>query len=220
MKLEDYIKRHTQEAEAAQNAPQVEGVPMASKTLDALAVQLDADRYQAARDLLEDGIDAGEPPADLLHRLTVAVFGEHSPQESKLAETIKAKPGGPELAIATIRGHKAIIRAELKKLQALSQPLMDDLKRLDDEERALSRAAGDTVNKALLEIMEAATAPEPPDLRTLTELYSRYHMNRQAMGLLYGVIADTARKRTGEFDLVAAQHLTELQERVLEAVTA
>lgn len=195
-------------------------MPTEPKTLDAVAEQFDAEKYREIVALLDEGIEAGEPPADVLHRLTIATYGENSPQAAKLAETIKAKPGGPELAIATIRAHKAIIRAELKKLQALSKSLMDDLTRLDDEERAVSRAAGDMVNKALLEIMEAATAPEPPDLRTLTELYSRYHMNRQAMGLLYGVIADTARKRAGEFDLVAAQHLTELQRQVLEAVTA
>jgi len=220
MKLEEYIKQHTKEVEVTQDAPQMEGVPMASKTLDALAAKLDADRYQAARDLLEDGIEAGEPPADLLHRLTVEVFGEHSPQASKLAETMTAKPGGPELAIATIRAHKAIIRGELKKLQALSKPLMDDLARLDDEERDVRQAAGDMVNKALLEIMEAATSPEPPTLHTLADLYTRHKGNRRAMGLLYGVIADTARKTAGELDMVDAQHLMELQEQALEAVKA
>lgn len=86
--------------------------------------------------------------------------------------------------------------------------------------RVLIRAAGDMVNKALLEIMEAATSPEPPTLHTLADLYTRHKGNRRAMGLLYGVIADTARKTAGELDMVDAQHLMELQEQALEAVKA
>lgn len=214
MNLQDWLRQGPQETQ------EVENVPTEPKTLDAVAAQFDAEKYREIVVLLDEGIEAGEPPADVLHRLTIATYGENSPQAAKLAETIKAKPGGPELAIATIRAHKAIIRAELKKLQALSKPLMDDLARLDDEERDVRQAAGDMVNKALLEIMEAATSPEPPTLHTLADLYTRHKGNRRAMGLLYGVIADTARKTAGELDMVDAQHLMELQEQALEAVKA
>ena len=214
MNLQEWLRQGPQETQ------EVESVPTEPKTLDAVAAQFDAEKYREIVALLDEGIEAGEPPADVLQRLTIATYGENSPQAAKLAETVKTAPGGPELAIATIRAHKAIIRAELKKLQALSKPLMDDLARLDDEERDVRQAAGDMVNKALLEIMEVATSPEPPTLHTLADLYTRHKGNRRAMGLLYGVIADTARQTAGELDMVDAQHLMELQEQALEAVKA
>lgn len=214
MNLQEWLKQDMQETQEAINAP------MEPQTLDALAAQFDAEKYREIVALLDEAIEAGAKPADVLQRLTVATYGENSPQAAKLAETVKAAPGGPELAIATIRAQKAIIRAQQKKLAALSKSLVDDLARLDNEEIAIARTAGDMVNKALLEIMEAATSPEPPTLHTLADLFARHRGNRRAMGLLYGLVTDTLQKTALDLDMVDTQHLMELQRQVLEAVTA
>lgn len=221
MNLEQYA---AQQAQKTQQAPQVPTAPQAPQPLDIVAAQLDAEKHHALLAHLDKAIKEGGRPADVLQSLTVAAFGEGSPQATTLKAAIDAEtcPGGHELAIASIRRQKAAIRAAQKKLTEQGKALADELARLDESEQDITRdkveAGG--IDRALLDVMQLCTAPEPPTLHALAELFHKHKGRRAAMGLFYGMLEDMTRKDAGRLDMVDYQSLLELKKQVLEAVTA
>lgn len=211
MKPEDYVKQY------AQDNVEVVKVPTQQKTLEELAADFEEEKNGALVTLLDAELSDDFRPDDVLHRLAVATFGEHSSQAAAV-EKAMIGPGGPELAIATIEAQKTMIRNRIKKLNEMISKLNGDLKRLDVEEHDIKIFARDTLDKAFTEIMEASLSPEPPTLAELTALYERHKGNRRAMGLLCGLIGDVAREHLQAFNMVDTLHMKELQERVIKSM--
>ena len=208
MKPEDYVMQYAQDNVEA---------PAQRKTLEELAADFDEEKNGALVALLDAELSDDFNPADVLHRLALAAFGEHSPQVAAV-EKATMGPGGPELALATIEAQKTMIKNRIKKLQEMISKLNGDLKRLDNEAHDIKRFARDTLDKAFMEIMELSLSPEPPTLAELTALYEHHKGNRRAMGLLCGLIGEVARRELMAFDMVDAQRLHELQERVIKSM--
>lgn len=205
-------------AQGAQDNAEVTNITRQPMTLAELAAEFETEKNETLVTLLDEAIAEEAKPADVLRRLAVAAHGEHSPQVAAVEKYTADRPGGPELAIATIEAQKTMIRNRIKKLNEMISKLNGDLKRLDVEEHDIKIFARDTLDKAFTEIMEASLSPEPPTLAELTALYERHKGNRRAMGLLCGLIGDVAREHLQAFNMVDTLHMKELQERVIKSM--
>ena len=221
MTLEEYAAQQAQAPQGAQNAPQTQ------EPLDVLAAKLDAERLYSLMAEAQEVIDGGAKPAAMLELITGALFGEDSKQAAAVAEAIDADrhPGGHEMALATIRAQRKLLRQQLKQLEAQAKAITGELEKLDADERALtgSKAEAAALDRALLDVLtfrKQLDSPQADLLQQMTELYNRHHGNPAAMGLLYGVMADLTGKQydAKAFDLVQQQAFKDLKRRVAEAI--
>lgn len=218
MNLEQYAAQHAQAPQGAQNAPQTQ------EPLDVLAARLDADRLYSLQATAQAAIDDGMEPAAMLELITGGLFGTDSPQAAAVAQAIDADrhPGGHEMAIAAIRTQKKLLRAQLKQLEAQAKDLTGELEKLDAEERRITgeKAQAAALDRALIDVLAFAKSPQGDLLAQMTELYNRHHGNPAAMGLLYGVINDLARKQYSEtaLDLIQQREFIELKDHIAAAM--
>ena len=175
----------------------------------------------------QEAIDGGAKPAAMLELITGALFGEDSKQAAAVAEAIDADrhPGGHEMALATIRAQRKLLRQQLKQLEAQAKAITGELEKLDADERALtgSKAEAAALDRALLDVLtfrKQLDSPQADLLQQMTELYNQHHGNPAAMGLLYGAITDLTRKQYSEttLDLIQQQAFRELKDRIAAAI--
>ena len=221
MNLEQFAAQQAQAPQGAQNAPQTQ------EPLDVLAAKLDAGKLYSLMAEAQEAIDGGAKPAAMLELITGALFGEDSKQAAAVAEAIDADrhPGGHEMALATIRAQRKLLRQQLKQLEAQAKAITGELEKLDADERALtgSKAEAAALDRALLDVLtfrKQLDSPQADLLQQMTELYNRHHGNPAAMGLLYGAITDLTRKQYSEttLDLIQQQAFRELKDRIAAAI--
>ena len=72
------------------------------------------------------------------------------------------------------------------------------------------------LDRAMLDVLTFTKAPQGDLLQQMAALYDRHHGNPAAMGLLYGVITDLARRQYSEttLDLMQQQTFKELKDRI------
>ena len=214
MNLEQYAAQQAQAPQGAQNAPQTQ------EPLDVLAAKLDAERLYSLMAEAQAAIDDGMAPAAMLERITGALFGADSPQAAAVAEAIDADrhPGGHEMALATISAQRKLLRQLLKQLEAQTKAITGELEKLDAAERELMADKGQAaaLDRAMLDVLTFTKAPQGDLLQQMAALYDRHHGNPAAMGLLYGVITDLARRQYSEttLDLMQQQTFKELKDRI------
>ena len=220
MNLEQYAAQHAQEAPQAQQAQEPQPVAQVAATLD-------AEKLSFLMAQLQEAIEEKETPAAILQAITGAMFGPGSRQAADVAAIIDADrhPGGHEMAVADIRQRRKLLKQQAKQLEAQTQAITDELEKLDEAERALTRARSDAaqLDTALIETLTFCKTldAEPETLRQLETLYTRHKGNPAAMGLLYGCIAELTRKQysAGRLDLVQQREFIELKERIGKAIT-
>ena len=221
MNLEQFAAQQAQAPQGAQNAPQTQ------EPLDVLAAKLDAEKLYSLMAEAQEAIDGGAKPAAMLELITGALFGEDSKQAAAVAEAIDADrhPGGHEMALATIRAQRKLLRQQLKQLEAQVKAITGELEKLDADERALtgSKAEAAALDRALLDVLtfrKQLDSPQADLLQQMTELYNQHHGNPAAMGLLYGAITDLTRKQYSEttLDLIQQQAFRELKDRIAAAI--
>ena len=214
MNLEQYAAQQAQAPQGAQNAPQTQ------EPLDVLAAKLDAERLYSLMAEAQAAIDDGMAPAAMLERITGALFGADSPQAAAVAEAIDADrhPGGHELAIADLRQQRHLLRQQAKHLEQQAKDRTGELEKLDAAERELMADKGQAaaLDRAMLDVLTFTKAPQGDLLQQMAALYDRHHGNPAAMGLLYGVITDLARRQYSEttLDLMQQQTFKELKDRI------
>lgn len=215
MNLEQYAAQQAQAPQGAQSAPQTQ------EPLDVLAAKLDAERLYSLMAEAQAAIDDGMAPAAMLERITGALFGADSPQAAAVAEAIDADrhPGGHELAIADLRQQRHLLRQQAKQLEQQAKAITGELEKLDAAERELMADKGQAaaLDRALLDVLALAKGTAEGDpLQQMAALYDRHHGNPAAMGLLYGVITDLARRQYSEttLDLMQQQTFKELKDRI------
>lgn len=221
MNLEQFAAQQAQAPQGAQNAPQTQ------EPLDVLAAKLDAEKLYSLMADAQEAIDGGAKPAAMLELITGALFGADSKQAAAVAEAIDADrhTGGHEMALATIRAQRKLLRQQLKQLEAQAKAITGELEKLDADERALtgSKAEAAALDRALLDVLtfrKQLDSPQADLLQEMTELYNRHHGNPAAMGLLYGAITDLTRKQYSEttLDLIQQQAFRELKDRIAAAI--
>ena len=214
MNLEQYAAQQAQAPQGAQNAPQTQ------EPLDVLAAKLDAERLYSLMAEAQAAIDDGMAPAAMLERITGALFGADSPQAAAVAQAIDADrhPGGHELAIADLRQQRHLLRQQAKQLEQQAKAITGELEKLDAAERELMADKGQAaaLDRAMLDVLTFTKAPQGDLLQQMAALYDRHHGNPAAMGLLYGVITDLARRQYSEttLDLMQQQTFKELKDRI------
>lgn len=214
MNLEQFAAQQAQAPQGAQNAPQTQ------EPLDVLAAKLDAERLYSLMAEAQAAIDDGMAPAAMLERITGALFGADSPQAAAVAEAIDADrhPGGHELAIADLRQQRHLLRQQAKQLEQQAKAITGELEKLDAAERELMADKGQAaaLDRAMLDVLTFTKAPQGDLLQQMAALYDRHHGNPAAMGLLYGVITDLARRQYSEttLDLMQQQTFKELKDRI------
>ena len=214
MNLEQYAAQQAQAPQGAQSAPQTQ------EPLDVLAAKLDAERLYSLMAEAQAAIDDGMAPAAMLERITGALFGADSPQAAAVAEAIDADrhPGGHELAIADLRQQRHLLRQQAKQLEQQAKAITGELEKLDAAERELMADKGQAaaLDRAMLDVLTFTKAPQGDLLQQMAALYDRHHGNPAAMGLLYGVITDLARRQYSEttLDLMQQQTFKELKDRI------
>lgn len=220
MNLEQYAAQH---AQAAQQEPQAQD----TLTADQLAAKLDAEKLYSLMAQIRQAIEEGTAPAAMLEDITGVLFGSSSKEAAAVKAIIDADkyPGGYEWAIADIRQRRSLLNRQARQLEAQAKAIAEDLKRLEESERAIIREkdrAAD-LDAALLETLTACKGidPQQPDtLQQLETLYNQHHGNPAAMGLLYGCMADLTRRQyaAGGLDLLQQQAFIDLQARVKAAI--
>ena len=217
--LEQYAAQHAQEPQQAQQAQE-------ALTVAQVAAKLDAEKLSSLMAQMQEAIEEKTAPAAMLEAITGALFGTSSPQAAAVAAIIDADrhPGGHELAIADIRQRRSLLKKQQKQLEEQANTVADELAKLDEAERALTRekveaAALDT---ALIETLTFCKGLDPQrDMLTeIAALYDRHHGNPAAMGLLYGSIEELTRQQysAGRLDLVQQQEFTRMKERIAAAI--
>lgn len=214
MNLEQYAAQYTQAPQGEQDAPQTQ------EPLDVLAAKLDAEKLYSLMAEAQEAIDCGAKPAAMLERITGALFGVDSPQAAAVAEAIDADrhPGGHEMAIATIKATKMLLRKQLKQLEAQAKDITGEIERLNVEERTLTQGKGQAaaLDRALLDVLTFIKNPDGDLLAQMTALYDRHRKNPAAMGLLYGAMGDLT--RNSAFDLIQQREYIELKDRIAGAM--
>ena len=220
MNLGQYAAQHAQEPQQAQQAQE-------ALTVAQVAAKLDAEKLSSLMAQMQEAIEEKTAPAAMLEAITGALFGTSSPQAAAVAAIIDADrhPGGHELAIADIRQRRSLLKKQQKQLEEQQRAIADELARLDESERALTRekAEAAALDTALIETLTFCKSldPQQPDLlQQLETLYNRHHGNPAAMGLLCGCITDLTRQQysAGRLDLVQQQDFTRLKEHIAAAV--
>ena len=125
MNLEQLAAQTTQAPQGAQNAPQTQE----AEPVDVLAARLDADRLYSLMAQAQEAIEEKAPPADLAQMMTGALFGADSPQAAAVAAIIDADkhPGGHEMALATIRYQRQLLRQQIKQLEQRAKDITGEL---------------------------------------------------------------------------------------------
>lgn len=222
MNLEQYAAQHAQEQ---QQEPQTQE-PL---TVAQVAAKLDAEKLSSLMAQMQEAIEERTAPAAMLEAITGALFGASSPQAAAVAGIIDADrhPGGHEMAIAGIRQRRRLLRQQARQLEEQAKAIADELARLDESERALTReqAEAAALDSALIETLTFCKSldPQQPDLmRQIETLYNRHNGNPAAMGLLYGCIAELTRQQysAGRLDLIQQQEFTDLKGRIAAAMAA
>lgn len=221
MNLEQYAAQHAQE-------PQQEVQTQEPLTVAQVAAKLDAEKLSSLMAQMQEAIEEKTAPAAMLEAITGAMFGTSSPQAAAVAGIIDADrhPGGHEMAIAGIRQRRKLLRQQAKQLEEQAKAIADELAKLDESERALTRdkveaAALDT---ALIETLTFCKGLDPQRdmLKEIETIYNRHHGNPAAMGLLYGSIEELTRQQysAGRHDLIQQQEFISLKERIAAAIRA
>jgi len=225
MNFEQYAAQQAQGTQRPQNTPQTqEALPV-----DLVAAKLDADKLYSLMAEAQEAIEEKASPAEIAARMTGALWGTSSPQAAAVDAIIEAEahPGGHEMALASIRAQRKLLRAQLKQLEAQAKTLTGELEKLDKAEWDLTRdqSKAAALDRALLDVLTFskqldADNPQADLLQELTAIYDRHHGNPAAMGLLYGCIADLNRRQYSAkvFDLVRQQEYKDLTDRIAAAI--
>ena len=221
MNLEQYA---AQQAQEPQQAPQTQE----TLTVEQVAAKLDAERLSSLMAQMQEAIEEKTAPAAMLEAITGAMFGTSSPQAAAVAAIIDADkhPGGHELALADIRQRRKMLKQQAKQLEEQAKAIADELAKLDESERALTRekAEAEALDNALIETLTFCKGLDPQRdmLKELETLYTRHHGNPAAMGLLYGSIEELTRQQysAGRLDLIQQQEFISMKERIAAAIRA
>ena len=220
MNLEQYA---AQQAQEPQQAPQEQE----ALTVEQVAAKLDAERLSSLMAQMQEAIEEKTAPAAMLEAITGALFGTSSPQAAEVAAIIDADrhPGGHEMAIACIRQRRKMLKQQQKQLEEQAKAISDELEKLDEAERALTfeKADAAALDTALIETLTFCKTLDPQRdmLKEIETLYTRYHGNPAAMGLLYGSLDELTRRQysAGRLDLVQQQEFTNLKKRIAAAIS-
>ena len=221
MNLEQYA---AQQAQEPQQAPQAQE----TLTVEQVAAKLDAEKLSSLMAQMQEAIEEKTAPAAMLEAITGAMFGTSSPQAAAVAAIIDADthPGGHELAIADIRPRRKMLKQQAKQLEEQAKAIADELAKLDESERALTRekAEAAALDNALIETLTFCKGLDPQRdmLKEIETLYTRHHGNPAAMGLLYGSIEELTRQQyiAGRLDLIQQQEFISMKERIAAAIRA
>lgn len=221
MNLEEYAAQQAQAPQGAQNAPQTQ------QPLDVLAAQLDANRLYSLMADAREAIEGETNPAAMLERITGAIFGAGSAEAAAVAQAIDADrhPGGHEMAIATIKQQRHLLRQQAKQLEAQAKAITGELEKLDAAERELTgeKAKAAALDRAMLDVLTFRKQLDDPQgdlLAAMGELYTRHHGNPAAMGLLYGCVVELHSRQHDAriFDLVQQQEFSDLAKQIAQAL--
>lgn len=221
MNLEQYAAQQVQEP---QQAPQTQE----TLTVEQVAAKLDAEKLSSLMAQMKEAIEEKTAPAAMLEAITGAMFGTSSPQAAAVAAIIDADkhPGGHELALADIRQRRKMLKQQAKQLEEQARAIADELAKLDESERALTRekAEAAALDNALIETLTFCKELDPQRdmLKEIETLYNRHHGNPAAMGLLYGSIEELTRQQysAGRLDLIQQQEFISMKERIAAAIRA
>ena len=221
MNLEQYA---AQQAQEPQQAPQTQE----TLSVEQVAAKLDAEKLSSLMAQMQEAIEEKTAPAAMLEAITGAMFGTSSPQAAAVAAIIDADkhPGGHELAIADIRQRRKMLKQQAKQLEEQAKAIADELAKLDESERALTRekAEAAALDNALIETLTFCKGLDPQRdmLKEIETLYTRHHGNPAAMGLLYGSIEELTRQQysAGRLDLIQQQEFISMKERIAAAIRA
>lgn len=226
MNLLQYIAQNAQQEPEAQEAQQAQEVLPAAMA----GIKADADRFISLKEQAEAAIYSETEPEKILILLVCSMFGNESPQAAAAEKLIDAAqhPGGHEIAIAALRQRKRLLKQQQRRYEEQIKDLSAEIEAANKAERELFAAQGEaeTLNNGLIEVSTfckalPGTDPAPEMITTAEKLFEKYKGNPAAVGLLYGSLADLARKTyttAGRFDLVQLQQLADLRARILEAI--
>lgn len=226
MNLLQFIAQNAQQEQEPQEAQQTQEVLPAAM----VEMKADADGFISLKAQAEAAIYSGTDPEQILLLMICALFGQDSPQAAAVAELIEEArhPGGREMTIAALRQRRRLLKQQQKQHEEQIKDLAAEVESINKAERELFAAQGEaeTLNNGLIEVATfckalPGTAPKPEMITAAGELYARHKNNPVAMGLLYGSLAQIARKTyaaAGEFDLVQLQQLADLRAQVLGAI--
>lgn len=226
MNFAQFLQQDAQQEQTPQEAQQAqEALPV-----DLIAAKMDADRLLSLKAQAEAAINTGATPAQLLVLIIGALFGESSPQAAAVAGMIEAEkhPGGQEMAIAGLRQRKRLLKQQQKQQEEQLKAIGAEIEATNRAERELfaAQAAEAELDRGLIETAAfckalPGTEPAPEMIAAAGELFTRHKGNPAAMGLLYGSLAEIARRTyaAGGFDLVQLQQLADLRAQILAAIS-
>lgn len=226
MNLLQFIAQNAQQEQEPQEAQQTQEVLPAAM----VEMKADADGFISLKAQAEAAIYSGTDPEQILLLMVCALFGQDSPQAAAVAELIEEArhPGGREMTIAALRQRRRFLKQQQKQHEEQIKNLAAEVESINKAERELFAAEGEAeaLNNGLIEVATfckalPGTAPKPEMITAAGELYARHKNNPAAMGLLYGSLAQIARKTyaaAGGFDLVQLQQLADLRAQVLGAI--
>ena len=229
MNLLQYIKQNAQQEPGQQEAQQTQQAQEVFP-VEMIEMKADAESLISLKAQTEAAIYSGTDPEQILLLMIFALFGQDSPQAAAVAELIEEArhPGGREMTIAALRQRRRLLKQQQKQHEEQIKDLAAEVESINKAERELYAAQGEaeTLNNGLIEVATfckalPGTAPKPEMIAAAGDLYARHKNNPAAMGLLYGSLAQIARKTyaaAGGFDLVQLQRLADLREQVLRAI--
>lgn len=232
MNLAQYLsqnKQETQGAQEAQEKPEAQTAQPAALSADMIAAKLAAEKFYSLQVQTEAAIANKEPPADILLQMVAAIFGVGSTQYLAVAENIDSQkhPGGREMAIASLRQKKRLLKQQKETLEARVRTIAREIEAATEAERdILDEKVNDSrLNEALTAVLDFCLATAADDLQpnivqSIQALYTRYHETPAAMGLLYGCVSGLSSRAysCGKFNLIDLQGLNEAKEKILSAL--
>lgn len=224
MNLEQLAAQQARASQAPQNAPQTQE----AEPVDVLAARLDADRLYSLMVQTQEAIEDKARPADLAQMMTGALFGADSPQAAAVEAIIDADkhPGGHEMALATIRAQRQLLRQQIKQLEQRAKDITGELEKLDEADRATQheRMAAQDIDRALLDVLTLyklkGRDPQPDILQEAAAILDKHRRDPAAMGLLYGFMVELTGRgyRVLSLDLAQQQEFDRLKAEVLTAL--
>lgn len=210
MTLEEYAAQQAQGVQQPQDA--AEGNP-----LDLFAAQQATERLSFLLAEVRGIIEESGSPADMLTRITSALFGERSAEADAVAAAIeKDNSGVHELVLAEIRQRRKTLKQQAKQLNEMQKDLSRQLDQLNAAER--EHVKRHSVDLALADTMTFCKSLNECTLREARELYARHKDKPAAMGLLYGSLVDLARSDYAAGNYVRRLDYLDLMAEILAAI--